>query len=782
MRYYYFVALCVCASVVIVSTSRDKEEQQNGHYEEKDEEEEVEDYLGMDKVETVGPGLDFNSFSELYDYLKEAEENDNGIRSREDEDSADQTQKIRLVLMTDGDALDGNGNDENVPSVQGTINDVRKEASGIDLMKEGVILGDERQQQAAQPPRIVTTESDWTFIQDTLKKLDQKESMLAKLVKYEAHDTEPELSDEERRGKEIYESARQINLVTRSNKKMAHALYLEASKLGYIPAKEIIAWMQLLGSSSPHQLDAARKSFEALLPFAQPETQMALGFLYATGLSALEANGAKALLHYTFASIGGSPWAQMALAYRYWSGIGVSPSCEKALDYYRRVAVVVADELTLSGGSAVHRLRLQDEAENPGQSSGVLDSDLISYYQLQAEKGDVKAQLGLGQLHYQGGRGVEQDHQRALNYFLRAADAGDAHAMAFLGKMYLEGSDAVPQDNATAFQYFKAAADRNNPVGQAGLGLMYLHGRHVDKDVNKAFQYFNSAADKGWVDGHLQLGNMYLAGTGVRRDYKLAIKYYNLASQAGNTLAIYQLAQMNAAGTGMIRSCHTAVELFKNVVERGRWADNLMEAYADYRDGNVNVALIKYMLLGDLGYEVAQSNAAFILDRKESDLFNVNETMVRALQYLGRAAAQGYAPARVRLGDYFYYGWGTDVDFTTAAVHYRIASDQLHSAQAMFNLGFMHEQGLGMKQDIHLAKRFYDMASEASADAKVPVALALAKLALLFGLRFVTEKEWQEFYSSLDPTTYLGPDWDLYLITALLGLLVLVVYLRRPQP
>ena len=53
----------------------------------------------------------------------------------------------------------------------------------------------------------------------------------------------------------------------------------------------------------------------------------------------------------------------------------------------------------------------------------------------QAEKGDVKAQLGLGQLHYQGGRGVEQDHQRALNYFLRAADAGDAHAMAFLGKV-----------------------------------------------------------------------------------------------------------------------------------------------------------------------------------------------------------------------------------------------------------------------------------------------------------------------------------------------------------
>ncbi len=67
--------------------------------------------------------------------------------------------------------------------------------------------------------------------------------------------------------------------------------------------------------------------------------------------------------------------------------------------------------------------------------------------------------------------------------------------------------------------------------------------------------------------------------------------------------------------------------------------------------------------------------------------------------------------------------------------------------QAMFNLGYMHEQGLGMKQDMHLAKRFYDMAAEASADAKVPVTLALAKLALLFGLRYLTDTDWKDLSS-----------------------------------
>jgi SEL1 protein len=53
-------------------------------------------------------------------------------------------------------------------------------------------------------------------------------------------------------------------------------------------------------------------------------------------------------LYYTFAAFGGNSWAQMALGYRYWSGMGVATSCEKALDYYRRVAQTVAEEVSFS--------------------------------------------------------------------------------------------------------------------------------------------------------------------------------------------------------------------------------------------------------------------------------------------------------------------------------------------------------------------------------------------------------------------------------------------------
>ncbi len=67
----------------------------------------------------------------------------------------------------------------------------------------------------------------------------------------------------------------------------------------------------------------------------------------------------------------------------------------------------------------------------------------------------------------------------------------------------------------------------------------------------------------------------------------------------------------------------------------------------------------------------------------------------------------GYTVARVKIGDYHYYGYGTVVDYEAAAVHNRLASEQQHNAQAMFNLGYMHERGLGMKQVRYAVTYFY---------------------------------------------------------------------------
>ncbi|XP_035279373.1 protein sel-1 homolog 1-like [Anguilla anguilla] len=581
---------------------------------------------------------------------------------------------------------------------------------------------------------------------------------------------------------DLYQKAVRIisNTGKKSQKKEGYKLLSKVADMGHTKAMEKVAYAMLFGDYMPQNLPQAKELFEKLVLEGSPKAQTALGFLYAAGLG-VNSSQAKALVYYTFGALGGNLVAHMILGYRYWGGVGVPQSCESALTHYRLVANHVASDVSLMGGSAVQRIRLLDEVENPGSTSGMLEEDLIQYYQFLAEKGDVQAQVGLGQLHLHGGRGVEQNHERAYDYFNQAANAGNTLAMAFLGKMYSEGSEALPQNNETALQYFKKAADLGNPVGQSGLGMAYLYGRGVAVNYELALKYFQKAAEQGSVDGQLQLGTMYYNGIGVKRDYKQALKYFNLASQAGHILAFYNLAQMHATGTGVMRSCHTAVELFKNVCERGRWSERLMTAYGSFKEGDSNSAVVQYLLLAEQGYEVAQSNVAFILDQKEANIFSENETYPRALLHWTRAAAQGYMVARIKLGDYHFYGYGTDVDYETAVIHYRLATEQQHSAQAMFNLGYMHEKGLGIKQDIHLAKRFYDMAAEASPDAQVPVFLALCKLGLMYSLQYLRDLNLSDLLTQVDLDQLLGPEWDLYLMTVIALLLGTVIAYRQRQ-
>ena len=66
-----------------------------------------------------------------------------------------------------------------------------------------------------------------------------------------------------------------------------------------------------------------------------------------------------------------------------------------------------------------------------------------------------------------------------------------------------------------------------------------------------------------------------------------------------------------------------------------------MEAFDFYKRGYVDVAMLKYMMAAELGYEVAQSNVGHILDTGESDAYENGEKYKRALMQWSRAAGQG---------------------------------------------------------------------------------------------------------------------------------------------
>ncbi len=273
---FWIIALAICSLVVATEESNKRVEDTGSDAEPIGEENQDDSDPTTERVETFSADINFNSWSELYDYLKEIEE----ATSEDNEETSESG--VRLQLMTDGDALtlDGENNEEGDPVVvHGTIGEVIHEVPAPDLSKSEVLIGDEEDAQKPDKPRIITTKADWTFIQHTLKKLDEKEALVTMKPKQEDEISDDELTEDERKGKEIFEKGKQITTLTRTNRKLAHNLFEEAAELGYIPAKERVAWSQLLGSNSLEELPAARKTFEELANLGRPDSQTVNSFL-----------------------------------------------------------------------------------------------------------------------------------------------------------------------------------------------------------------------------------------------------------------------------------------------------------------------------------------------------------------------------------------------------------------------------------------------------------------------------------------------------------------------
>lgn len=80
-----------------------------------------------------------------------------------------------------------------------------------------------------------------------------------------------------------------------------------------------------------------------------------------------------------------------------------------------------------------------------------------------------------------------------------------------------------------------------------------------------------------------------------------------------------------------------------------------------------------------------------------------NDTALIALTQWTRSAAQRNIDALVKVGDYYYYGLGVRDEpealrWEKAAKYYQSAADTQVSALAMWNLGWMYENGVGVPQ------------------------------------------------------------------------------------
>ncbi|CAK0812148.1 unnamed protein product [Prorocentrum cordatum] len=545
--------------------------------------------------------------------------------------------------------------------------------------------------------------------------------------------------------------------------------------------------MHLVGAGVPKDVAQARALFRAAADAGDPEAQFNLALLH----SAAHAEGddvyrqeALAVLYLYAASTAGHGGALMAMGYRHQPRLrGASGVLHRGaqLSGHIDVAMRVVNIYSAGMPQAVELVRINVRQE---ERKVVSSAEMQLFIQM-AASGDVAVAYAIGKRWLLGIEGFRQDYDKARQYLTMAATADHPAAQGLLGYMYCLGL-GIPQNLDTAYGYFLSASLRGDELGHNGLGYLYFRGTSVHaRNYKLAFRHFNESADKGSSDGMFNLASMYLTGTGTTQSFQRAVLHYTQALDRGHTPAAYSLAIMYLNGIGAPVNCDIAAKLLRTVCERGSWvADKLADATALSEKSPDRAALL-YLKLAETGHEVAQMNVAHMFDVGQSSLLFPGDAptedastaeatrqhgRILAQRYYEMSAEQGSPSSELRLGDYAFYGWGMSasfqdgeddaddgagnsepspspevkirpqaVDYEASLARYRRTAEttvtglwmQSFVARGYFNLAFMHQFGLGVPQDVHLARAHYHKSREVDpATTTAPVALVLPLLGL----------------------------------------------------
>ncbi|KAH0837482.1 hypothetical protein AYO21_08919 [Fonsecaea monophora] len=405
---------------------------------------------------------------------------------------------------------------------------------------------------------------------------------------------------------------------------------------------------------------------------------------------------------------------------------------------------------------------------------------VLDYLDTKERQGDFNAIITLGKHYYEAPRGYKRNFRKAQRQFMKVArvywtkdgkvsakapkgiERVAGKAAAYLGRMFLRG-EGMEQNFEKAQIWFKRGVALSDSFAQYHMGLMYRDGLGVPQDGLRAGSYLKAAAEQSLPLAQSALGVLFLD----QGDIETAGRYFELAAGAGVMESFYYLAELTNQGVGRERNCGLAAAYYKVVAERAEVLhSSFVEANSAYERGDFERAYIASMMAAEQGYENAQANVAYLLDHKTSviSLPDLNIPLLSttksgakkskllndpylALAYFTRSAKQANVDSLIKMGDYYLSlssptnaaltlfptedNGEAKTNLEKATTCYTTAAETHHSAQALWNLGWMHENGIGsVSQDFHMAKRYYDLALEMNKEAYLPVTLALAKLRL----------------------------------------------------
>lgn len=400
---------------------------------------------------------------------------------------------------------------------------------------------------------------------------------------------------------------------------------------------------------------------------------------------------------------------------------------EKALSYYfedstiELARIYLYDETVKDEQKGTNYLNL---AESEGSARAISEKAniILSEEQPDIEKakellekaselGDSYASYRLGLLYERGSFG-EPDYYKAFELYKLATDRGYIYGIELVGHYYRVGISKVEEaDPEKAITYLNMAIEGGSDYAKVELALCYESGFGVEKDYQKAYDLFKAAAENGYTYAYNKIGYYEEDGILGEKNLEKAFDAFQKAAQGDYLEGVYNVGRSYKYAIGVVENPELAIENYQKAAEYS-YGDALIELALSYEaeygglEFDAQKAMDYMKRAADQGYYFAQYKVGYYY------YYGLTEkNFEKALEWLHRSYERGYPYAGILLGDYYLYNEGEleQPEYDKAFQYYKTAEE---NGVVSEGLGVCYEYAIGTEENYFEAFKYYKMGAE----------------------------------------------------------------------
>ena len=399
--------------------------------------------------------------------------------------------------------------------------------------------------------------------------------------------------------------------------------------------------------------------------------------------------------------------------------------CTAALGVLIPVLTSIDDYIEQNGGvqPAPQRLDAYDKVHGKGphkQEAFDQKPSNIEIIKQQAERGDVNAQMALGDLFAAGNPelGIERDIRQAEAYYRRAAyENNNREAQSTLGTLKMKGTQ-LEKNETEALELLKSAAERGSPDAMFMLANAYLYGTDSMKQhASTAVYWLEKAAALNHTQSEGGLGHLLKWGlNGVQKDEKKAFLYLLRAAKKGHVssvldLVVLYLEKRYDRTFEMNLTCSEVLELARKALPKGEFNNWQLKGFQAYREGNYNQAYAYYSFGAFLGLPDSMHASAYLWQEQK---FNKSKCLGGnaakcAFAYYYKLYLTGETRHLTQMAELL--SSSSKSQSSEAKLTFKLYNQSVilnNDPQALYSLGWMHENGIGTHKNKTQAVRIYE--------------------------------------------------------------------------